>query len=351
MRTAIIGLERSGKTSVFNALTGQNKKVDTFGKIEADIAVVKVPDTRVDFLLKTYQPKKMQLAEIEFLDIPGSINNSSDAKILGCAREADAFCMVLRDFENDLVPGRPGGNDPEKDLEEIVTGLILADMAVCEKRIEALIKSRNKASFGDSEEKELVALKKVYSTLENTLPAKEASLSENEEKILRSFQLLTLKNHLEILNVSEKNINSSAAEAKLKKMPGAILMCAKLESELQELSEEDRKEFMRDLEMEQLSIGSFIKKAYSSLGLISFFTAGEKEVKVWTVKKGSSALQAAGKIHSDIARGFIQAEIFNWDDLKKYGSEKEIKRKGLLRTEGKEYEVKDGDILNIKFNV
>lgn len=351
MKTGIIGLERSGKTTVFNALTGQNKEVDTFGKIEANIAVIKVPDERVDFLSDIYKPKRTQLAEMEFLDIPGSINNTSDPKILACAREADALCLIIRDFRNDVVSHPLGGTDPERDLREILTGLILADMEICEKRIVSLNKRKKKGITDDGENIELSALEKVLTALERAKPASDAELTSEEKKRLRSFQLLTMKSFLTVLNTSEENINDPRTLDDLKCLPNSMPMAARLEGELRELDPEERTEFMADLGIKELSLERFIRKAYATLGLISFFTAGEKQVKAWTIKKGLTVQQAAGKIHSDMERGFIQAEVFSWRDIKEHESEREIKKQGLLRTEGKKYIVQDGDILNIKFNV
>ncbi len=351
MKIALVGLEKSGKTSVFNALTGQKKDINTFGSIDANIAVVKVPDKRIDALRDLYDPDKTRFAEIEFLDIPGSINDTSDAKVLACAREADALCFILRNFQNPMVPHPLDEVNPERDLGEIATGLILADLAVCEPRVESLKKKKNKASFSDTEERELKALLKIEKALNASEPASQAALTDNEKKQIRSFQFLTLKKAFPLVNISENAISGKKNMTSDKNLPGSMEICAKLEAELRELPSEERELFMEELQIEDLSINRFIRKAYALADLISFFTAGEKEVRAWTIKKGSTASQAAGKIHSDMEKGFIRAEVFSYKDLEAHGTEKNIKNKGLLRTEGKDYIVKDGDILNIKFNV
>lgn len=352
MKLSIIGLEQSGKTTVFNALTGSAKDVGTFGKIEAHIAMVKVPDERMDWLTNLYNPKKTVYADIEFIDIPGSINDSSDAKILVAARESDALVFVVRAFENDNVLHPLNSIDPLRDFEQINTGLLVADMAVAEKRIERLKVSTQKHTDKQEEEKiELAALLKIMEKLEAERPASEAVLTEAEEKQTRSFRFLTLKPHFTLLNVSEGQLASPATLEIVKKLPGCIAMSANIEMEIRRLEEKDRQSFLEDLGIKELSLHSFIRKAYETLGLISFFTVGEDEVRAWTIRRDTPAVVAAGKIHSDLERGFIRAEVFSFKDLKELGSEKEIKTAGKFRLEGKDYIVQDGDIMNIKFSV
>jgi len=349
MKLAMIGLEQSGKTTVFKALTGSDKEIGTFGKIDATIAMVKVPDERIKWLTELYEPKKTVYADIEFVDIPGSINDSADPKIIAAAREADALVYVIRTFENEDVLHPLDEINPSRDFEQINLGLLVADMAIAEKRIKRLKVSVNKPTDKQEEEKiELAALEKIMAKLEEEKPVSEANLSDLEEKSIRSFQFLTLKPHFTLLNVSEKQLASKEDETKI---PNSISMCANIEMEIRGLEEEDRDIFLQELGIKELSLNAFIMKAYETLGLISFFTVGKDEVRAWTITRGTCALHAAGKIHSDLERGFIRAEVFSYNDLKELGAEREIKNAGKLRLEGKEYVVLDADILNIKFNV
>ncbi|MBU1656651.1 MAG: redox-regulated ATPase YchF [Candidatus Omnitrophica bacterium] len=349
MKLAIIGLEQSGKTTVFKALTGSDKEVGTYGKIDAAIAMVKVPDERIEWLAALYEPKKTVYADIEFVDIPGNINDSADPKIIAATRSADALVYVIRTFENKNVLHPLDDIDPARDFEQINLGLLVADMAIAEKRIKRLKVSVLKPTDKQEEEKtELAALEKVMEKLEAERPVSEAELTDMEEKSIRSFQFLTLKPHFTLLNVSEDRI---ASEKTGTKIPNSMSMRASIEMEIRGLAENDRGDFLKDLGMQELSINPFIRKAYETLGLLSFFTVGKDEVRAWTIDKGINALHAAGKIHSDLERGFIRAEVFTYDDLKQFGSEREIKNAGKLRLEGKNYIVQDGDILNIKFSV
>ncbi|MFH1846365.1 MAG: redox-regulated ATPase YchF [Candidatus Omnitrophota bacterium] len=351
MKLGILGLEQSGKTTVFNALTGADKQVGTFGKIEANIAMIKVPDERVDWLSTLYKPKKTIYADIEFVDIPGSINDSSDPKIIAASREADAFVFVIRAFENPNVLHPLGNIDPLKDFDRIKIGLIVADMSIAEKRIERLQKAANKGVVTDEEKLELLVLLKIMKTFENEKPASETGLTKQEEKAIRSFQFLTLKPYLCLLNVSDDSLRSETTLHLVSKVPNSMAMCANIEMELQRLDENDRKDFMEDLGIAELSLNSFIFKAYQTLGLISFFTVGKDEVRAWTIPEDTPAPIAAGKIHSDLERGFIRAEVFSFENIKRKGNEREVKNAGLFRLEGKDYIVKDGDILSIKFSV
>jgi len=352
MKLGIIGLEGSGKTTVFNALTGSKKEVGTYGKLEAHIAIVKVPDERIEHLAKQYEKEKIVYADIEFIDIPGNINDSSDPKIVASARETDALIYVLRAFENPNVPHPHETINPLRDLGYISMGLIVADMSITAKRIEKLKASIQKFSDKLKEEKlELEVLEKVMTLFEEEEPASEAHLTKDEEKAIRSFQLLTLKPFLALINVSENDLALEKTKKLLSEIDNSMAICASLEMEIENIPENEREAFLKDFGITELSINRFIKKAYETLGLISFFTIGEKEVHAWTIPKGTSAVHAAGKIHTDMERGFIRAEVFSFDDLKALGSEKEIKSAGKFRLESKDYIVQDGDILKIKFNV
>lgn len=351
MKLGIIGLEQSGKTTVFNALTGADKNVGTFGKIEAHIAVVKVPDTRIDWLSNTYKPKKTVYADIEFVDIPGNINTSSDAKIIAAAREVDAFVFTIRAHENPNVPHALGKNDPARDIEQIKLGLLVADMDVAEKRIERLKKTAVKGACSAEEKLELVTLEKIMRAFEKEQCTLLVNLSKPEEKAIRSFRFLTLKPYLSLLNVSDNAIETKETAALAFQLPNCIPIAANIEMEIRRLEEKDQKTFLDSMGIKELSLNAFIRKAYETLGLISFFTVGKDEVRAWTIPKGTSALNAAGKIHSDLERGFIRAEVFSYSDLKSAGGEQEVKSIGLFRLEGKDYIVRDGDIISIKFSV
>lgn len=351
MKLGIIGLEQSGKTTVFNALTGANKEVGTYGKLEEHIAMVKVPDERIDWLGKLYGSKKITYADIEFVDIPGSINDSSDPKIIAETRETDALVFVVRDFSNPNVPLPHGSVDPMRDLGYIEMGLMVADLSVTEKRIEKLKKTVGKGALSEEEKLELSVLEKAMTQLQVEEPIAEANLTDQEEKAVRSYQFLTLKPQLILLNVSDDSLHSEETEKHLKELDNSMAMCANIEMELRQLEEKDREAFLANIGLKELSLSSFIRKAYKTLGLISFFTAGENEVHAWTIKEGTTAHEAAGKIHTDMERGFIRAEVFSFNDLKELGSERDVKNAGKMRLEGKDYIVKDGDILFIKFNV
>lgn len=351
MKLGILGLEQSGKTTVFNALTGADKEVGTFGKIEAHISVIKVPDERIDWLNNFYTPKKTTYANIEFIDLPGSINDSSDAKIVATSRECDAFVFVLRAFENPNVPHPLGNNNPIRDFEQIKTGLIVSDMIVSEKRIERLKKSSNKGACSQDEKMELTVLEKIIKTLEQEKYASLTQLTEQEEKAIRSFQFLTLKPYLTLLNVSDNALQQEQTSKMTSQLPNCMALCANIEMEIRVLDKKDQQDFLQDLGIKELSLNSFITKAYKTLGLISFFTVGKDEVRAWTIPQETPAIKAAGKIHSDLERGFIRAEVFSYEDLKKEGSEQKVKHAGLFRLEGKDYIVKDGDIISIKFSV
>ncbi|MDP8261753.1 MAG: redox-regulated ATPase YchF [Candidatus Ancaeobacter aquaticus] len=352
MKLGIIGLEQSGKTTVFNALTGANKAVGTFSKINANIAVVKVPDERINWLVSLYNPKKTTYADIEFADIPGNINDSSDAKMVATAREVEALVFVVRTFENENVLHPLDTIDPIRDVSEIMTGLIIADMSIAEKRAARLRVSVKKATEKQKEEIiELAGIEKILQKLEDGKPASEATLTEQEEKAVRNFQFLTQKQYFVLINVSDDALNSDATKEILTKIPHSMAMSAHIEAELRTLDESDRQAFLEDLGIKELSLNDFIRTAYNTLGLISFFTVGEDEVRAWTIEKNTKAVNAAGKIHSDLERGFIRAETFTYDDLKSAGSEHLVRNAGKFRLEGKEYIVKDGDIMCIKFSV
>ncbi|MGB3241446.1 MAG: redox-regulated ATPase YchF [Candidatus Omnitrophota bacterium] len=351
MKLGIIGLEQSGKTTVFNALTGANKEVGTYGKIEAHIATINVPDERVDWLGEFYKREKTVHAHIEFIDIPGSINDTSDPKIVAAARETDALVYVVRVFENPNVPHPHETVNPLRDYGYITMGLIMADMSLAENRIEKIKTTFQKAGKKKEDELELAVLEKIMAQFEVEEPASETELTDQEKKLVSSFQFMTLKPSLALLNISEDALKAKETTGLLAQVPNSMAMCADLEAELRRLEETDRNAYMKNIGMEDLSLDSFIRKAQDTLGLISFFTVGKNEVRAWTIPRGTPAHAAAGKIHTDMERGFIRAEVFSYEDLKTLGDEQSIRHAGKFRLEGKDYIVQDGDILFIKFNV
>jgi hypothetical protein len=356
MKLSIIGLPHSGATTVFNALTGRQPDPSAFAKPgELSVAVVPVPDPRVDWLSDLYQPKKTTYASVEYLEVPNLFAAStggatSDAGAAATVRDSDACVKVLRAFDSDVSPNPRGTNDPARDLRDMDEELLMLDMAVTEKRVERLRKDASKpTSHQDQDKMELGALERCLAAVEEGRPLTEVKLSEPEEKLLRGFRFLTAKPCIHVVNVGEGQIGADEPLAGLPE--GALAFCAKIEQELEELEDEERAEFLADLGIVSLARDRLIRRSYEMLGLISFLTVGPDEVRAWTIRGGESALDAAGTIHTDLARGFIRAEVFNYEDLHELGSEREVKAKGRHRLEGRDYVVRDGDILNIRFNV
>jgi hypothetical protein len=356
MKLAIIGLPQSGVTTVFNALTGRHADPSAFAKPgELSLAVVPVPDPRVDWLSALYQPKKTTHATVEYLEVPNLFAASkggatSDAAASATVRDADACIKVLRAFDSDVSPNPRGANDPARDLRDMDEELLMLDMAVIEKRVERLRKDVNKPTpHQEQDRQELAALERCLATVEDGRPLTEVKLTAPEEKLLRGFRFLTAKPCIHVVNVGEEDIGSDGPLAGLP--DGSLAFCARIEEELEELDEDERAEFLADLGIESLARDRLIQRSYDELGLISFLTVGDDEVRAWTLKEGETALDAAGTIHTDLARGFIRAEVMKFDDLHELGSEREVRAKGRHRLEGRDYVVEDGDVLNIRFNV
>ena len=322
--------------------------------------VVPVPDERLDNLAKMYNPQKVTHAVIEFVDIAGLVKGASKGeglgnKFLSHIRETDAICQVVRCFEDSNIIHVDGSINPVRDIETINLELVFADLETVEKRIDRaskLIKGDKKYQL------EFDTWKKVRDALQNGKPARSLEYTDEELEIVRDGFLLTMKPILYVANVSEDqlldendaNVNSVKEYAKQDKAE-VIKLCVKIEEELSSLDGNDKKEMLEALGLEESGLDKVIKASYDLLGLMSFLTAGEPEVRAWTIKKGTKAPQAAGKIHSDIERGFIRAEIVSYDDLMREGSMTAAKEKGLVRSEGKEYVMQDGDIVLFKFNV
>ncbi|MDR1401128.1 MAG: redox-regulated ATPase YchF [Endomicrobium sp.] len=365
MKLGIIGLPNVGKSTLFNSITKANARVANypFCTISPNTGTVLVPDKRLDFLEKLYKPKKKIQAVVEFVDIAGLVKGASHGEGLGNQflehiRKTSAIVHVIRCFEDKSIAHVTGsGVNPLRDMEIIETELILADLESMSKKLEKLEKSTKVNDKKTLVEKQRLAIR-IKTHLNKGSPAINLELTTYEKTMLKDFFLITSKPILYVCNVSEndlplmENKYTKIVREKLKKSHAqAITICAKIEAELCELSENNQKTFLKDLGLKEPALNRLIKSGYELLGLATFFTAGEDEVRAWTIKKGVLAPQAAGTIHSDFERGFIRAAVMNFDDLTRLGSEKAVKDAGLLKNEGKEYLVEDGDVIEFRFNV
>ena len=363
LTAGIVGLPNVGKSTLFNAITKQHILAANypFATIEPNVGTVTVPDKRLEFLDKLYIPKSLVPTTFEFTDIEGLVKGASKGeglgnKFLSHIREVDAICEVVRCFENDNITHVEGTIDPVRDIEIINVELMIADLEVIENRINRIGK---KAMMSKDKEtlKEVEVLQKIKSCLEQNKPVRTLEFTDEELKIIKVFNLLTLKPIIYIANIEETDLNKTNKYVEIlkeyasKENSEVITLCAKIESELSELNDEEKAFFLQDLGIEESGLSKLIKSAYSLLGLKTFFTAGTDEVRAWTFRDGMKAPNCAGIIHTDFERGFIKAEIMSFEDLEKYGSEKEVKENGKMRLEGKEYIMKDGDICYFRFNV
>ena len=348
MKIGLIGYPLSGKTTVFNTLTGLHARVDSFissGK-EANVGLIKVPDKRLDALSEIYQPKKITHAEISFVDMAGITSTSGggfDANTLTLMRQVEAFTYVVRDFASEAVSHPLGRIDPAGDISGLDQEMELADLIVIEKRQSRLEKEGQKSS------PEHALLDRCREALENSTPLREAGLSGDELKALSGFGFLSLRPRLILLNTGEENMAGDPALAG--RFDNLIAFCASVEQQITELDPGEQGEFLEAMGIEEPAREKFIHAAYSLLELISFFTVVSNELRAWTVGRETEAVHAAGKIHSDIERGFIRAEVVNFEDFIKEPSMARMKELGKLRLEGKNYIVQDGDIINFRFNV
>ncbi len=366
MKLGIIGLTNVGKTTLFNAITkshiATNKSL--FSTINPNIGIVAVPDERLNRLSEIFKPKKTIPAYIEFVDIAGLVKGAGRGEGMGNKfllqlREVDALIHVIRFFEDADVAHVESSLDPIRDMATINLELIVADLESVEKRLESIEKS-SRTAIDQKTKAEAEILQRIKLSLENEIPARNIDLSNEEFKIIKSLGLLTFKPVIYLANISENNISKDISETQSlldlkqfsqKDNSEMVIVSAKIENELSQLNTEDREMFMNELGISQSGLDQLIRISYRLLGLISFLTAGTDEVRAWTIKKGTNAPAAAGKVHSDIERGFIRAETIPYDAFIEAGSFVKAKEKGLMRSEGKAYIVNDGDIIDFRFNV
>jgi len=355
MKTAIVGLPMVGKTSLFTILTGVHESTRV-GSMEARIGITKVPDARLDALAKLFDPPKITHATVEYLDFPAISKEAlRDPSYLASLRVVDALAHVLRCFESDTVPHEKGSVDPVRDFEDVNLELILSDLMVVEKRIERVDKDRKKTRNPDLDQ-EFALLERLKAELEADRALRELEFSPDDEKRIRGFQFLSLKPMLCVMNIGESDApRLHEVEEQYRSGPFAgrkniavTAICGQVEAELAELKPEEAKEYLSSYGLTDSGLERLISATYSLLGLMSFLTAGETEVRAWTIPMNSTAVKAAGAIHSDFEKKFIRAEVVNWKSLIDLDGYPGVKEKGLLRLEGKEYIVKDGDVLVIR---
>jgi hypothetical protein len=366
MQIAIVGLARSGKTTVFNSLTRGTAETGGFGGLTVNTGVVKVPDERLTRLTAVFRPRREVPADVTYVDLPAPATAAEGAQHvdippdqLARLRNADALLHVVRAFHDDTVAHPLLSVDPSRDVEQLELEFTLADLGVVEKRVEKLRTSGRHGTPAEREanERELEVLERILPALTGGRPIRDLDLNADDEHRIRGFRFLTEKPVLVLLNVGEGDL--ARADELGDELRGdlhhartsVVPLSARIEMEIGQLDDEEAQVFREDLGLEGSSLERVIRASYSLLGLISFFTAGPDETRAWTVRRGASAVDAAGAIHSDLARGFIRAEVIGWQELLELGSMTEAKRHGKVRSEGKTYQVQDGDVIEILFNV
>jgi hypothetical protein len=362
MKVAIIGLPMSGKTTIFNALTKGKADVAAYSPTLApNIGVAKVPDSRLSVLEGIFQPKKTVPAEVSYTDMAGSIKafgkEGAEGELLNYLTTADALLQVVRAFEDDEVAHPEGSIEPKRDMASLDLELAISDLAIMERRLDKLEASLKAAKAAERESylKEQSVLRRIKAELEKDVPIRLQGLTKEELKALANYQFLTAKPMLVVLNIGEEQVQEAfQLEAEISSLYpqfAVVALCGKLEMELGQLSDVEAREFRVAMGLNKPALDRVIDRSYSLLGLISFFTTVSSELKAWTIPDGTPAPKAAGKIHSDMERGFIRAEVISCRDLEDCGNIAEARKRGLLRTEGKDYSIQDGDVVTFLFNV
>ncbi len=364
MEIGIIGLPKSGKTTVFNALTKGKAEIGAYTSGEPNIGVVKVPDPRLNGLEEIFHPIKKTPAEVRYVDIgipPKGLGKTEGlgGQFFAHMSKADAFLHVVRTFEDDRVPHIEGSVDPARDTDILNMELTFSDLSILERRLQKIEPSLKAAKPHEREvlSREQSLLERIKTALEKDVPIREQQLTEDEKRLISGYQFLTAKPLLLVANIGEESLpqaNSLEAEWRaryLRPQVNVAALCGKLEMELAQLEDADAHEFRSSMGLEEAALDRMIRLSYDLLGLISFFTFVSDEVKAWSIQRETTAIKAAGKIHSDMERGFIRAEVIGYDELMRCGSIAEGRKKGILHVEGKNYPVKDGDVITFLFNV